>query len=192
MEQEKIETKEVVGGQKKEEFAIVLDYLPYGYPLENKMVPLIQAIGKKNLTLLQIVPRKGTTFELNEEVYIGDGKRDKVLYILGRLPREKLTETAKLQLKEFVEKSVREQEPKFIEFFNKAQAINTRLHQFELLPGFGKKHTKAIIQSREEKPFESLDDIKTRVSGIPDPRRAIEKRILEELTEMQRYNMFIS
>lgn len=176
---------------RKEEYAIVLDYLPYGYPLEKKMMPLAQAIGKKNLTLLQIVPRRGLSFELNEEVYIGEGKRDKVLYILGRLPREKLTETAKNQLKLFVEKIVTEQEARFVEFFNKSQAINTRLHQLELLPGFGKKHTKAIIEARAEKPFESLEDVKNRASGVPDPKKAVEKRITEELTEMQRYNLFI-
>jgi len=175
----------------KEEYAVVLDYLPYGYPLEKKMMPIVQAIGKKNFTLLQIVPRRGMAFELKEEVYIGDGKREKVLYILGRLPREKLTETAKLQLNEFVEKIVNEDEKRFIEFFNNAQAINTRLHQFELLPGFGKKHTKAILESRDEKPFESFDDIKNRVAGVPDPKKAIEKRIIEELTEIQRNNLFI-
>ena len=90
----------------KEEIAIVLDYLPYGYPLEKNMIPVVQAIGKTNFTLLQIVPRKGVKFELKEEVYIGDGKRDKVLFIKGRLPREKLTETAKTQLNEIVYENV--------------------------------------------------------------------------------------
>ena len=175
----------------KEEYAIVLDYLPYGYPLEKKMMPMVQAIGEKNFTLLQIVPRRGMAFELKEKVYIGDGKRDKVLYILGRLPREKLTETAKIQLNEFVDKSINEDEKKFIDFFNNAQAINTRLHQFELLPGFGKKHTKAILEERNKKAFESFEDIKNRVSGVPDPKKAVEKRIIEELTEIQRNNLFI-
>ncbi len=175
----------------KEEYAIVLDYLPYGYPLEKDMVPVVQAIGKKNFILLHLVPRRGVKFEVKEEVYIGDGKRDKVLFIKGRLPREKLTESAKAQLKEFVEKVINEQEQKFVEFFNKAQAINTRLHQFELLPGFGKKHTIAILKAREEKPFESFEDIRKRVPNIPDPRKAIEKRIFEELTEIKRHNLFI-
>jgi putative nucleotide binding protein len=177
---------------KKEEVAFVLDYLPYGYPLENKMLPLAQAIGKRNLTLLQIVPRRGMTFELNEEVYIGDGKREKVLYILGRLPREKLTETAKLQLRGFVEKIVKENEKEFVDFFNKSQPINTRLHQLELLPGFGKKHMKAVIEEKERKLFESFEDIRNRVDGIPDPCKSIEKRIMEELTEIQRHNLFIA
>ena len=175
----------------KEEKAIVLDYLPYGYPLENKMMPVAQVIGLENFTLLQIVPRRGETFEVDEEVYIGEGKREKVQYILGRCPREKLTETAKIQLEEFIKKKVEEDTEKFVKFFNEAQPINTRLHQFELLPGFGKKHTHAILEAREEKAFESLDDLKERVHNIPDPIKAVEKRIMEELTEMQRHPLFV-
>lgn len=176
----------------REENAIILDFLPYGYPLENKRLPIAQAIGSKNFTLLQLVPRRDLKFEVGEEVYIGEGKREKVQYILGRCPREKLTETAKIQLEEFIKKSVIEEEKKFVDFFNKAQPINTRLHQFELLPGFGKKHTQSILSAREDKEFESFEDIKQRVQNIPDPSKGIEKRILEELTIIQRHNLFIS
>jgi len=175
----------------KEEYAIVLDYLPYGYPLEKNMISVVQAIGKNGFTLLQIIPRKGLTFELKEEVYIGDGKRDKVLYIQGRLPREKLTETAKTELESFIKEKVNKEEKTFVDFFNKAQAINTRLHQLELLPGFGKKHTKALIQARDGKPFESFEDIRERVPNIPEPKKSVEKRIMEELTEIQRINLFV-
>lgn len=175
----------------KEEYAIVLDYLPYGYPLEKKMMPIAQAIGAVNLTLLHLVPRRGIKLELKEKVYIGEGKRDKIYYILGRLPREKLTETSKIQLQEFAEKIVEEQEKKFIEFFNKAEPINTRVHQLELLPGFGKKHTLAIIKERKEKEFESFEDIKKRIQNLPDPKKAIEKRLLQELETLERHNLFI-
>ena len=176
----------------KEENAIILDFLPYGYPLENKRMPVAQAIGINGLTLLQLVPRRNEKFEVGEVAYIGDGKREKVQYILGRCPREKLTETAKLELEKFIEKTVDENEEKFVKFFNEAQAINTRLHQFELLPGLGKKHTIAILAAREEKPFESFDDIRQRVHNMPNPEKAVEKRIMEELTEIQRHNLFIS
>jgi len=174
----------------KEEYVIILDYLPNGYPLERKMMPIAQAIGEENLTLLELVPRRGVTLEIGERAYIGEGKRDKIYYILGRLHREKLTEAAKNQLQEFIKKIVKEREKKFIEFFNKSEAINKRVHQIELLPGLGKKHMKEILKQRQEKAFESFEDMKKRVQNLPDPEKAIEKRIFQELTQQERYNLF--
>jgi putative nucleotide binding protein len=175
----------------KEEHAIILEYLPNGYPLEGKMMPIAQAIGKENLTLLELVPRRGTSLEAGEEVYIGEGKRDKVYYILGRLKREKLTESAKTQLEEFIQKLIKDQEERFIRFFNESQAINKRVHQIELLPGMGKKHMKELLEKRKEEPFKSFKDMKERVSNLPDPEKAIEKRIMQELTNLERYNLFV-
>jgi len=175
----------------KEEYAIVLEYLPNGYPLEGKMIPVAQAIGEKNLTLLELVPRRGVSLEVGEKVYIGEGKRDKIYYILGRLHREKLTEAAKDNLQEFIEKIIKEREKEFVEFFNKSEAINKRMHQIELLPGFGKKHMKEIIDKRKEKEFESFEDIRNRTTNLPDPEKAIEKRIFKELTSLERYNLFV-
>ncbi len=174
----------------KEEKAIILEYLPNGYPLSKKMLPVAQAIGENNLTLLELVPRKGVGLELGEEVYIGEGKRDKIYYILGRLHREKLTETAKNQLEEFIKGVVKKREKEFVEFFNKADAINKRIHQIELLPGMGKKHMQEILKQRKEKDFESFDDMKARVPNLPDPEKAVEKRIFQELTNLERYNLF--
>ncbi len=174
----------------KEEYAIILDYLQNGYPLEGKMMPIAQAIGKINLTLLELVPRRGISLQTGEEVYIGEGKRDKIYYILGRLKREKITEAAKNQLQEYVATVVKENEKKFVGFFNKSDAINKRMHQIELLSGMGKKHMKEILEKREEKEFESFEDMKKRIPNLPDPEKAIQKRIFQELTSMERYNLF--
>ena len=176
----------------KEEKAIVLDFLPHGYPLEGKMVPIAQGIGTQYFTLLQLVPRRGVTLQLKEEVYIGSGKREKIAYIYGRLPKSKLTETAKIQLEEFIEDKVNKDEKRFVDFFNKAEPLNTRVHQLELLPGFGKKHTKAVIEAREKKMFESFEDIRKRVKSIPDPKKIVEKRILEELEENIKHKLFVA
>lgn len=175
----------------KEEYAIILDFLPYGYPLEGKMRSVAQAIGEKFFTPLQLIPRKGVSLQPKEKVYIGEGKRDKIYYILGRLPVDKLTETAKAQLEEFIGTIIVEREKDFVDFFNKAEAINTRVHQIELIPGYGKKHMKEIIESRKEKPFESFDDLKKRIPSIPDPKTAIQKRIFEEITGNERHKVFV-
>ena len=175
----------------KEEYAIVIEYLPNGYPLEKKMMPIAQAIGENNFTLLELVPRRGITLEVGKKVYIGEGKRPEVYYILGRLHREKLTEAAKSQLQEFIKTTVKAREKEFVEFFNVAEAINKRIHQISLLPGIGKKHMQEIIKQRKEKKFESFEDIKNRVQNMPDPGKAIEKRILQELTSIERHNLFV-
>src|SRR3989344_3940397 len=146
--------------KQKEEYAIILDYLPYGYPLEGKMMPIAQAIGEVNLTLLQLIPRKGISLQIKERVYIGEGKRDKIYYIFGRLPVEKLTENAKFQLEEFIGTYIEQNEAKFVAFFNTSTAINTRMHQIELLPGYGKKHINEILESRKERNFDSFEDLK--------------------------------
>jgi putative nucleotide binding protein len=174
----------------KEDHVIILEYLPNGYPLEKKMMPIAQAVGEESFTLLELVPRRGVNLDAGEKVYIGEGKRDKVYYILGRLKREKLTEGAKNQLEEFINRVVGEREKEFVDFFNKADAINKRIHQIELLPGLGKKHMQEILKQRKEKEFDSFEDMKKRIQNLPDPRKAIEKRILKELTEIERYNLF--
>lgn len=176
----------------KEEYAIVIDYLPYGYPLEKKMMPIAQAVGKQDFTLLELVPRRGIKLEVGEEVYIGEGKRDKVYYILGKLPLNKVSENAKNFLQAYIEKQVQENEKKFVDFFNNAQPINVRLHQLELIPGFGKKHMQAILDERTKKPFENFEELKLRVSNIPDPKTAIVKRIVEELKGEERHALFLN
>lgn len=176
---------------KKDDHAIVLDYLPYGYPLGGKMKPVVQAIGSEHFSLLELAPVRGVSFAVGEKVYIGPDKRDKIYYIIGRLEKNKLTENAKIQLKEFVATVVGEHEKKFVDFFNSAQAINTRLHQIELLPGFGRKHTEEILEARKDKSFESFAEMKERLTSIPDPKKAVEKRVLEELMESQRHVLFV-
>ena len=144
----------------KEEYAIILEYLPNGYPLEKRMMPIAQAIGEMNLTLLELVPRRGETLQIGEKVYIGEGKRDKIYYILGRLATEKITEAAKNQLQDFIKQIVKDRKEKFVGFFNQSGAINKRIHQIELLPGFGKKHMQEILSKRQEKEFENFEEMK--------------------------------
>lgn len=175
----------------KEEYAIVLEYLPNGYPLEKKMIPLAQAVGENNYTLLELVPRRGIKLEPGEKVYIGPGKREKIYYIIGRMNKEKLTEAAKAQLEEFINKTIDAKEEEFINFFNKAEAINKRIHQIELIPGLGKKHMQEILKQRKEKEFQSFEDMKNRIQNLPDPKKAIEKRIMKEVIGDERHKLFV-
>jgi putative nucleotide binding protein len=82
---------------------------------------------------------------------------------------------------------IKEKEAYFVSFFNKCGPINIRLHQLELLPGVGKKHMRDILDERERKPFESLEDINKRVALLPDASKIIADRILEEMTGKSKY-----
>ena len=117
----------------KEETAVVLDFLKFGYPLDkspaHKKTAIVQAIGKNRFALLELIPKPEVFLQPYEEVYIGEGKREKIHHIAGRLNPDKLTPTARSELEYVVKESVSNNEKKFVEFFNKAQAINTRLHQ---------------------------------------------------------------
>ncbi len=179
----------------KEENAIILDFLPHGYPMDRRPMHLktaiAQALGKQTLVLLELVPKKDCFLQPHEEVYIGEGKRDKIHHIIGRIGPGKLTETAKSELNYILEEIIAKDEGKFVEFFNKAGPINTRMHQLELLPGIGKRHMLSILEARGEKPFENFADIKNRVSLLPDPEKAVIKRILLELEGTEKHSLFV-
>ncbi|MBN2459491.1 DUF655 domain-containing protein [Candidatus Woesearchaeota archaeon] len=181
--------------QKKEEEAIVLDFLPNGYPFDSRPMhlktPIVHAMGKEHFTLLELVPRKGVFLQPNEIVYIGEAKRDKIHHINGRIAYDKLTGTAKNGLKHMVEERVQEQEARFVEFFNKAQPVSTRMHVLELLPGVGKKHMWEIITERKAEPFKSFADLRTRVKLMPDPVTTIVKRITSELEGKEKHYLFV-
>jgi len=181
--------------QTREELAIVLDFLPNGYLFDprpmHKKVPIAQAIGKRNLVLLELIPKPSIFLQPLEEVYIGEGKRDKIHHIASRLAFDKLTQTAKSELEFVVKDLVMSEEQKFVKFFNVAGPINMRVHQLELLPGIGKRHMQEILEKREEKLFDNFKDIKDRVSLIPDPEKAIIKRILLELEGNQKHYIFV-
>lgn len=179
----------------KEENAIVLDFLPNGYPFDtrpmHRKTAIAQALGKNYFTILELVPKKGVTLQPGEEIYIGEGKRDQVHHVVGRIPAEKLTQTARGELEFVVKSLVAKDKQKFVDFFNNAGAINARRHQIELLPGIGKKHMWEIIEQRKEKTFEDFDDLRKRVKLMPDPEKAVIKRILKELNAEDKYKLFI-
>jgi len=181
--------------ERKEEYAIVLDFLPHGYPFDtrpvHKKTSIAQAIGTENFTLLELVPKKDVFLQPYEQIYIGDGKRDKIHHIIGKLPVNRLTGTAKKELEFVIKDIVSKNEARFVDFFNKAMPLSTRMHQIELLPGVGKKHMWQIIEQRDLKPFESFDDIKNRVKLLPDPKKSVVRRILSELEGNEKYGLFV-
>jgi putative nucleotide binding protein len=176
----------------RDDYAIVLEFLPRGHAT-GRPEPLVQLLGDKFFTLLEAIAREGVTLKNGDRVYVGDGDRPQIERIKKRIEVNELTTFAKSELPFLVERLVREQEPRFVEFFNKALPVTTRMHQLELLPGIGKKHMFAILDERKKQPFTSYADIKARVHGLADPAKAVAGRIVIELEDRnQRFRLFVA
>jgi putative nucleotide binding protein len=176
-----------------EEYGYVLDYLPLGKPNEVKRDPIIQLVGEKDYTLLEVRAKKDpdVMITVGERIYIGKGKRDKVDRILRKISYEDLSETAKENLNLILEKIVKAKEDYFVEFINKAGPVSVRVHKLELLPGIGKKHLRDIIEERNKRPFTSFQDMKERIKNLPDPTYIFVNRIIEEMRGKSKQIFFV-
>ncbi len=175
----------------KDENAIVLDFLQHGKP-GGKSDPLAQVIGTENFNLLEVVAREGKHLKTGDEVYIGEGEREDVKYIKGRITTDDLTSNANAELEYILEDLIEDNEDTFVTFFNKAQPITTRQHSLELLPSVGKKHMWQIVEERDKEDFESFDNIQERVDLLPDPRKLVMKRLKEELSGGCKRYLFVT
>jgi len=179
-------------GQKYEEYAYVLDYLPHGRPGTDRRYragALVQVVGEEYFTLLEAIVKETVTVRSSDRVYVGKEARKKVTYIIGRIGYDELTSTAKMELLSVIEKMVLNRESSFVNFFNISQAITPRMHSLELLPGIGKKYMWQIINEREREIFKSFEDLQQR-ANIPNPAKLIAKRIVEELSRESKYRLF--
>ena len=168
---------------KVEEKALVLDFLPRGRSSDYKTEPIAQLIGTEYFTLLEVVPKQGVELKALEEVYVGKDERPKIDHIKKRVSFKELTNNSLVELEKSIEKIVKDNEKKFVDFYNISRSITIKRHQLELLHGLGKKHMLQIIDERQKGPFASFEELKKRVHLMPDPVQAIVKRVVEELED---------
>src|SRR3972149_3269576 len=141
-----------------------------------------------------LAPHRGGAPPLaGDRTYVGKdpGQRSQILHVKRRVGFEELTTAAQNELPLLIAEIVREKEERFVRYFNAAQAITTRFHMLELLPGLGKKTMWAILEERKKGPFKSLDDLAKRVPMVHHPEKLVAKRIEMEVADpMQKYRLF--
>jgi len=179
----------------RETYARVLDYLPYGHPDDPRPVyqkkPLVQVVGEDKFVLMELSPKKNKIPALYERVYIGEGEREVIDHVIRRTRYKELTPTAKVELPYVLEMIIKEDEKRFIQAFNEAKPITTRLHTLDLLPGIGKKLMWAVLEERKKGPFSNFEDLTKRVKGLHHPEKILAKRIEEEIVnENTKYKLF--
>jgi len=179
----------------KEEFAYILDYLPYGRTDDNRPMyqkkPLAQGIGEKHFVLVEMMTKENVIPRSYDRVYIGEGDRPVIDHVKRRMVFNELTNSAQMELSGVIEKIILSDEKRFLSFFNDAYPITTRLHMLELLPGIGKKLMWAIIEEKKKGKFESIAQLVSRVKGLHTPEKLIMNRILDELKDENiKYRVF--
>ncbi len=179
-------------GKKYEEYAYILHFIPRGKSIiiKEREGPLVQAIGEERLTLLEILATNSSDFAVAERISIGKDNRDKIVSVLGKLNFTELTNEARNELESVLEKMVRDQEQRYIAYFNELQPITPRLHALELIPGIGKTFMRHIVNQRDRKKFDGFQDLEKRV-GVRDPVRLVARRIVEELSGGSRVTIFV-
>ncbi len=173
--------------QEKEDTAHILDYLRYGRSDDSRPIyqkkPLIQAVGEKHFVLMELIPKENVIPNVQDRVYIGEGDRPVIDHVKRRISYNELTHGAQLELPAAIEKIILSNETRFLEFFNEAYPITTRLHMLELLPGIGKKLMWGIIEERKKGKFLSFNNLVERVKGLHAPEKLISRRVMDELLD---------
>lgn len=178
-----------------EDYARILDYLPQGHPDRSRFQrePTAYALGETEFKLFELVPKVNATLAAADRVYIGKEtpQRTQIEHVKRRIGFEELTNAAQNELPFVIGSIVKDSEEKFVRFFNEAQAITTRFHMLELLPGLGKKAMWAVVEERKKGPFASFEDIAKRVSLLHHPDKLLSKRIEMEISDTtQKYHIF--
>ena len=185
---------ETGAGAEEPAVAVVLDVLPNGRPGEGRTRfdndPIAYALGVEPFRLLEMV------LDPDVKVTIGDrlafDPADDAVRRSRNVEFEDLSGAARSELEYAVEEVIDADERRFVDFFNDAQAITTRLHALNLLPGIGKKLRNDILDERKRGPFESFEDLDERISGLHRPREVLVERIMEELREEDlKYRIFV-
>ncbi len=181
--------------QEKEDTAYILDYMRYGRSDDSRPMyqkkPLIQAVGEKHFVLMELIPKENVVPNVQDRVYIGDGDRPVIDHVKRRISYNELTHAAQLELPAAVEKIIIANETRFLEFFNEAYPITTRLHMLELLPGIGKKLMWGIIEEKKKGKFVSFKNLVERVKGLHAPEKLIAHRVMDELMDENiKYRIF--
>jgi len=180
--------------RKYEEYAWTLAYLSEGSPTDPnpfaQREPVIQALGEIWFTLLELTPKRGANVEPLVRIGIGKDNRTIINRIKRRIGFDDLAASSERILEECISEIISKQEFRFVNWFNKASLVTSRMHSFKLLPGIGTTHLENLIAERTKVNFTSFKDIASRTK-VSDPKKLIIARIMKELTNPdEKYRLF--
>jgi putative nucleotide binding protein len=143
---------------------------------------LVQGVGESHFTLLEMVPERGARLGPGERVSIERNATGKIDHVRRRIFFEDLSPESEAELPLVVEIIVTKHEARFVQFFNEAAPLTTKMHSLQLLPGIGPALMWAILEERKRSPFKDFDDIAERIK-LRNPKKVVVARIIDELRE---------
>ena len=164
--------------------AVVLDFLPHGRTEDDRpqyqKQPVAFALDTDEFRLYEMIVADDADIAIGDFFDIYEAP---FAERVNAVEYDDLPSGAQSELDYAVEDVVEAEQQRFVDFYNEAQPITLRLHQLNLLPGIGKKLRNTILDERERQPFESFEDLESRVSGLHNPKETLVERILEEIKE---------
>jgi len=172
---------------------VVLDFLPHGRTSDDRPQyekdPLGYVLDYDDFTLYEFIAASDADVSIGDRTDVASGD---FVTRYSEIEYDELPGGAQSELAYVIEDIVEEQQQRFVDFYNDAQPITLRLHQLNLLPGIGKKLRNNILDERKRQPFESFEDLESRIGGLHNPKEVLVDRIMEELREEDlKYRIFV-
>ena len=174
--------------EEPEEYAVVLDHLPYGRPDDDRpqhqKPEVAYAVGEATFDLFELTLAEDADVSIGDRLVVAPEADREVVSRYREVGYDDLSRGAEQELEYVVEEIVERHPQRFLDYFNEAQPLTLRLHQLNVLPGIGEKLRNDILDSRKyDGPFESFAELEERISGLHDPKGTVVERVLEELRE---------
>src|SRR6056297_2512098 len=172
---------------------VVLDFLPHGRTSDDRPQyekdPLGYVLDYDDFTLYEFIAASDADVSIGDRI---DVASDEFVTRYSEIEYDELPGGAQSELAYVIEDIVEEQQQRFVDFYHDAQPITLRLHQLNLLPGIGKKLRNNILDERKRQPFESFEDLESRIGGLHNPKEVLVDRIQEELRDDDlKYRIFV-
>ena len=172
-----------------EDYAYILDIGTIAGGRDRREQRVAFALGDTDFKLFELVPKDNAAINIGDRVYIGKdaSKRDAIDHVKRRISFTELPNMAASEIEYAVADIVKNNEARFIRFYNEAGPISLKKHLLEELPGLGKKTMMAILEERDKNgPFKGYEDLVTRVPAVKSPEKLIVARIVLEITDPSR------
>lgn len=163
---------------RNEDYGIVLSW-----KLTKDNVNTGNIVGTDKFTLISIELNEGIELNPQDKILITKDSAE-VKKQNHRLSYDDLSKDEQKELETAIHTIIITNEDRYVKFFNEQSKEGTQLH---FLDGISRKDSIKILDEKERNgDFESFEDINKRISFIDDSEDLIAKRVLYELSELNK------